>query len=185
MTQSPVCDSTDCTVVQSAAALLQGPDVGASPALRSALFQVLAHVPGVSELGTVTDQGGQTGIGLSFTTTNPAHTLSVHCATGGAMAHTNSSGVYVPYEPATIGPAIPFQEPATATTLEFIIDPITTSVIGTQDATSPDMQPVPNVCPGQPDYGGQPQLGFVAPRWTNVVSEGVVSSTTSTAVTGY
>lgn len=181
----PLCSSSDCTVVSAAAALLQGPDIGATPGLRSALFDVLAHVPGVVDLGTTTDKGGQTGIGLSFTHTIPAHTESIHCATGGVIAHTNSNGAYVPSQPATVGPAIPFQVAASTTTLELVIDSDTTSVIGTQETMTPYEQPVPNVCPGQPGYGGKPQIGYSAPYyWTGVVSEGVVNSDSALPASG-
>jgi hypothetical protein len=179
LTNSPMCREADCTVVAAAAALLQGPDIGATPGLRSALFSVLAHVPGVVDLGTITDKGDQTGLGLSFSHTTPAHTLSVYCATGGVPAHTNSQGVFVPTVPATEGPAIPFQQPASTTTLELVIDPDTTSIIGTQQTVTPDMVPAANVCPGQLGYGGTPELGWVAPVWTSVVSEQVVGSDTA------
>ena len=176
LTNSPMCREADCTVVAAAAALLQGPDIGASPALRSALFSVLAHVPGVVDLGTITDKGGQSGLGLSFSHTTPAHTLRVYCATGGVLEHTNSQGVFVPTVPATEGPAIPFPQPASTTTLELVIDPETASIIGTQQTITPDMVPAANVCPGQPGYGGTPELGWVAPVWTSVLNEQVVDS---------
>jgi hypothetical protein len=176
LTSSPFCSARSCTVVAAAAALLQGPDIGATPALRSALFEVLAHVPGVADLGTITDDGGETGIGLSFSHTTPANTLETHCATGGSVSHSENGIIVTPAEPPTIGPAIPFQVPASTSTLELIIDPDTTSVVGTQETTTPDMQPVPNVCPGQPGYGSTPKLGYVAPEWTDVLSEGVVDS---------
>ena len=38
----------------------------APPALRSALFQVAAQIPGVKVLGTVTDSAGQSGIGVAY-----------------------------------------------------------------------------------------------------------------------
>jgi hypothetical protein len=47
-----------------AAALLIGPDAGMSPALASALFEVLANQPGTSLLGNVTDHSGQRGEGV-------------------------------------------------------------------------------------------------------------------------
>ncbi len=180
LTSSPLCTNNACTVLAAAAALLQGPDIGATPELRSALFEVLAHVPGVIDLGTITDKGGQTGLGLSFSHTTPAHTLSVHCASGGVPAHTNSQGAFVPTQPANVGPAIPFQQPASTATVELVIDPETTSVIGTQQTITPDTAPMANVCPGQPGYGGKPLLGWVAPEWTSVVSEQVVDSDSAT-----
>jgi hypothetical protein len=41
-------------------------ETDASPALRSALFQVAAGLPGVEVLGAVTDHSGQTGVGLGY-----------------------------------------------------------------------------------------------------------------------
>jgi hypothetical protein len=38
----------------------------APPALRSALFQVAAQIPGVKVLGTVTDSAGQSGVGIVY-----------------------------------------------------------------------------------------------------------------------
>ena len=176
LTSSLFCGTNYCMVVAEAAALLQGPDLGATPQLRSALFDVLAHVPGVLDLGTTTDKAGQTGLSLSFNHKTPARILSVHCATGGVPAHTNSQGIYIPTVPANVGPAIPFNEPASTSTLELIVDPETTSVIGTEQTETPDMQPVANMCPGQPGYGGTPQLGWIAPEWTSVLNEQVVNS---------
>jgi hypothetical protein len=48
-----------------AAALLGTPETGTSPALRSALYQVMAGVPGVTLLGTETDRSGRTGTGIA------------------------------------------------------------------------------------------------------------------------
>jgi hypothetical protein len=41
-------------------------ETDASPALRTAAFQVLADLPGVTSLGSVTDSAGQQGLGFSF-----------------------------------------------------------------------------------------------------------------------
>jgi hypothetical protein len=41
-------------------------ETDASPALRSALYQVAAGLPGVEALGTATDHSGQTGIGVGY-----------------------------------------------------------------------------------------------------------------------
>jgi hypothetical protein len=39
-------------------------ETDAPPALRSALFQVAAHIPGVKALGTVSDHAGRSGVGV-------------------------------------------------------------------------------------------------------------------------
>ena len=161
----PPCQSEACTVVAGATALLQGPDVGATPALRSALFKVLAQVPGVTNLGNVTDKGGQTGIGLMFSHTIPAYVATYHCVDGALQA---TSGA---------GPTVSLQWPASTTSLEFVIDPDTTAVIGTQRVITPDTQSIPNACPGARETQ---ETYFLPPIWVNVLSQGVVDSLTST-----
>jgi hypothetical protein len=172
LTSGPQCQSRDCTVVAAAAALLEGPDIGATPALRSALFEVLSHVAGVTDLGTVTDMTGQTGIGLSFTQNIPARTLTVHCSSGTTDANM------------TLGPGISFHLPASTVTYEFVVDPQSTSLIGTNDVANPDMQPAPpNACPGSPLPQSPQQKVYVSPHWSSVLSEGIVGSETSTSLT--
>jgi hypothetical protein len=59
--------NTFAAVVQ----LLSGPDVGATPAFRSALYQVLSGLPGVKVTDSVTDARGRTGIEISLPTSYP------------------------------------------------------------------------------------------------------------------
>jgi hypothetical protein len=49
----------------SAADLLSQPEVGVTPALRSALYQVMASLPGVQLLGAATDRSGQSGTAIA------------------------------------------------------------------------------------------------------------------------
>ena len=161
----PLCQSEACTVVAGATALLQGPDVGATPALRSALFEVLSQVPGVTNLGNITDKGGQTGIGLMFSHTTPAYVATYRCVDGALQATPGA------------GPTVSLQWPTSTTSLEFIIDPDTTAVIGTQRVTTPDTQSIPNTCPGARE---KQETYFLPPIWVNVLSQGVVDSMTST-----
>ena len=56
------------SVFEGAAILLIVPTAGMTPALASALFQVMAAQPGVELLGTVTDHDGQPGQGLALPT---------------------------------------------------------------------------------------------------------------------
>jgi hypothetical protein len=164
----PQCQAMDCVVVASAVALLQGPDIGATPALRSALFELLSHVTGVTDLGTVTDKDGQSGIGLSFLEEIPAHTLTIHCPPGTTDANMD------------LGPSITASVPSSSITYEFIVDPQTTAVVGTQEVATPNMQPPPpNACPGGPQSQNHV---FVAPQWSGVLSEGIVGSETSTSL---
>jgi hypothetical protein len=161
----PLCQSEACAVAAGATALLQGPDVGATPALRSALFEVLAHVPGVTNLGNVTDKGGRAGIGLMFSHMTPAYVATYHCVDG-ALQATSSAG-----------PTVSLRWPASTTSLEFVIDPDTSAVISTQEVTTPDTQSIPNACPGAREK--QETYSF-PPIWVNVLSQGVVDSMTST-----
>lgn len=73
------CSSATCSLFERAVALLQGPDVGDSPAFRQALFQVLATVPGVQLLGTTTDHAGQSGVGLALVEHQAAGNGTDHC----------------------------------------------------------------------------------------------------------
>jgi hypothetical protein len=162
-----LCQTETCAVVAGAASLLQGPDIGVTPALRSALFEVLARVPGMTNLGNVTDKGGQSGIGLIFSQTTPAHVTTYHCVSGALQLYTDA------------GPVVSVPWPASTTSLEFVIDPDTTAVIGTQEITTPDTQSIPNSCPGAPQ---KQETYSYPPIWTNVLSQGVVHSTTSTSL---
>ena len=59
------------------ATLLVGPTIGMTPALASALFQVLADQPGVQLLGTVTDHDGQQGEGVALATADGTNVSEV------------------------------------------------------------------------------------------------------------
>jgi hypothetical protein len=56
---------TPAGVFGAAAEILSTPATGSSPALRSALFKVMANVPGVQLLGSATDRTGRTGVELA------------------------------------------------------------------------------------------------------------------------
>ncbi len=65
--EAPGAFNTFGAVVQ----LLSGPDVGATPAFRSALYQVLATLPGVKVADSVTDAHGRSGVEISLPTSYP------------------------------------------------------------------------------------------------------------------
>jgi hypothetical protein len=66
--------------------LLAGPDVGATPQLRSALFQVLSDLPGVSLLGPTATASGQMGTGFGAPSTGGSvSTLIVNPDTGALL----------------------------------------------------------------------------------------------------
>ncbi len=120
----------------------------------------------MTNLGNVTDKGGQAGIGLMFSHTSPAHVAIYHCVNGALQATSDA------------GRTVSVQWPASTTSLEFVIVPDTTAVIGTQVVTMPDTESIPNTCPGAP----QTQETYSHPPiWINVLSQGVVDSRTSTA----
>ncbi|MFZ0251054.1 MAG: hypothetical protein WAL61_13990 [Acidimicrobiales bacterium] len=164
ITTASQCADADCRVVSTAAALLQGPDIGATPELRGALYEVLSHVPGVTEVGTVKNRAGRSGLGLRYVERIPARTLQMHCAAGSA-ANAGKNG------------AIPFRMPASELVDTFVVDEQTTAVIGTEQIPTPAVQ----VNPFDPCSGGrQPRTAYNAPRWSSVLKEAVVSSDEST-----
>jgi hypothetical protein len=158
------CADADCRVVSTAAALLQGPDIGATPALRSALYEVLSHVPGVKDVGMIKNRVGRSGLGLRYVERIPARTLQLHCAAGtaGDVAH---------------GGVIPFRMPASEIVDSFVVDVQTTAVIGIEQIPTPALQ----LAPFEPCSGsGKPVHAYNPPRWSSVLKEEVVSSDQST-----
>jgi hypothetical protein len=57
--------SSAASVFQEASELLSTPETGITPELRSALYQVMANLNGVTLLGQQTDQTGRTGTGIA------------------------------------------------------------------------------------------------------------------------
>jgi hypothetical protein len=158
------CADADCRAVSIAAALLQGPDIGATPALRGALYEVLSRVPGVTDVGTIKNRAGRSGLGLRYVEHVPARTLQMHCA-GGTAADGGKGG------------AISFRMPASEIIDTFVVDAQTTAVIGTEQVPTPAVQVNPfGLCSG----GTQPRHAYNAPRWSSVLQEEVVSSDQST-----
>jgi hypothetical protein len=130
---------------------------------------VLAHVPGVRDLGTIKDMDGRPGLGLTYVERVPSQVLQLHCASGTTDANM------------TNGPAIPFRLPASRVVYTFVVDPKTTAVIGTHQVPSPAMQIMPpNPCAVTKVI----QRGYDAPSWTSVLDEGIASSDSSTPPTG-
>ena len=60
-------------------------ETDASPALRAALFTVAAGLPGVEELGTVTDHSGRAGVGVAFRWGGGLHELIFNPADSSLM----------------------------------------------------------------------------------------------------
>lgn len=162
---NPQCTNQDCLVFAEAGGLLQGPDIGATPALRSALFKVLANVPGVKDLGTVADHTGQTGTGFMYTERIPAQQVTTSCVKSGA--------------PSATTPSVVTTVPAITITDEIIVDSQTTAVLGTEQRTTPDLIPsVPHTCTATGIAAAAASPRYVTPQWTSLIQEGIVSSDT-------
>jgi hypothetical protein len=155
------CHSSECLVVVKAAAILQGPAVGATPALRRALFQLLAHVPGVVNDGKVRDHVGATGIELSYVDRIPAHTQQFGCEHGVGLVTDHVA--------------------ASSNRFSFVVDPNTTQVLQTEQNPNPRYQPM-LVNPCFPESSPR-TYQFDPPQWVSVQSEAVVASDTSTTST--
>jgi hypothetical protein len=154
------CDSSSCSLFERAAALLQGPDVGETPALRAALFQVLASVPGIQLLGTTVDPTGQSGLGLQLVDHVPASTETVICEPGNA--------------PAT---SVTETHPASAATFTIVVDPQTTTVLSSGETFTPSLTAaLPNPCGSS---GGSSQARRLTPSWSTVLAQGIVDSETA------
>jgi hypothetical protein len=170
------CSTAACTLFERAVALLQGPDIGATPALRQALFQVLAGVPGVELLGNTTDQAGQTGEGLALVQRHQAGTVTVECASA-PNGNTRDT---------TITKTLKEYSPATSTTFSIVVDPQTTSLISSEESFSPLIQTMPASPPCGPvsSSSTKTQLTEVGPNWEDIVSSGVVNAATAVPEVG-
>jgi hypothetical protein len=139
------CTSVACQMFSRTSDLLQGPELGSTPALRAALFQVLASIPGIRLLGTVTDHDGQSGLGFELVA--PPSSMSATC---------NGTKETVP-------------PPSQPTTFEIVVDPTTTTVLGTSH-TPPATVELP--CTG---------VAHAMPGWRDLVASAVVGSDTATS----
>jgi hypothetical protein len=159
------CSTAACTLFERTVALLQGPDVGASPALRQALYEVLSAVPGVELLGTTTDQAGQSGVGLALVQHRPAQTIKVECTSDAGTTVTTT----------------PEYSPASTTTYSIVVDPQTTTLLSSQESTTPLVTMMPTSPPCLPTSGSHKlERSENGPNWHDVVNSGVVTSETAT-----
>ncbi|HUY86987.1 MAG TPA: hypothetical protein VMU77_07705, partial [Acidimicrobiales bacterium] len=62
--------------------LLLGPDLGATPSLYSAVYSVLNEIPGMHQLGVVTDHSGRAGQGFALESPGGRQVIIVNPATG-------------------------------------------------------------------------------------------------------
>jgi hypothetical protein len=151
------CSWLACYTFARVAALLRGPDFGATAARRSALFAVLAEVPGVNLLGTVTDQAGRLGTELQIVERSPVSTESYTCK--------NLNG------PITAKGSV--HVPASSVTYAMVVDPKTTTVLSTSESFSSGPMAVLPPCPGEPPAGQAPPI---PPNWTLLIHSGIVDS---------
>jgi hypothetical protein len=159
------CSSAACSLFERAVALLQGPDVGDSPAFRQALFQVLATVPGVKLLGTIADQADQSGVGLALVEHQAAGNVTDNCAT---QSPSNSSTT-------VITKSVTTHQPASSQTFSIVVDPHTTTLLSSERSFSPSVvTTIPNPC-GPPALQN-PQTSELPPSWSDVVDSGVVNT---------
>lgn len=182
----------DANLFGRAAALLQGPDVGETPALRSALFEVLASIPGVQLLGTVTNPAGQTGLGIQLVENTPARIDTITCDPGtpgqpspGVTVHHTDTGVTVAVAPGsgaddTTTVTRPF--PATSQTIRLVVDPGTTTLLSTETTFTPSVVPA-NIDPCESSPAPN-QTVTINPDWRIILAQGVVGSDNATTGAG-
>ena len=132
------CMTAACTLFERAAALLEGPDIGSTPALRQALFQVLATVPGVELLGTSTDPAGQSGVGLALIERQPAGTSVINCASSNEPTSASSGRILYNgiTRDTTITSSTTEHYPASSTTFSIVVDPQTTTGLSSEESSS-------------------------------------------------
>jgi hypothetical protein len=141
------CPTKDCVVFERVAVLLQGPDIGATPARRAALFKVMAHVPGVTLLGSVADPMGRKGTGVELVQRIPAHPVTCNKVTS--------------------------LQPASKTVEEVVIDPRTATLLSSETRYSPIVvTKSESECGHQVQAGVFP----IPPHWTLLLRTGVVDS---------
>lgn len=163
--------SGSCRLFQRVVALLQGPDRGGTAALRSALFSVLASVPGIELLGTTSIHGSPEGTGFQLTVRTPAATWDTYCINpDGESIIKRISGS----TGSTRG--IVYHTPASTQTLTAVVDPTTTTLVYTGDASTPERFPVaPEPCPtSRPIPSGSD--GYSLPTWQILTASGTTST---------
>lgn len=173
------CATAACTLFERAAALLQGPDIGATPALRQALFQVLATVPGVEDRGITTDPSGQSGIELALVEHQPAGTSVINCAH--AAPGPPAGVLYNGKTPdTTITGSTTEHYAASSITFSILVDPQTTTVLSSEVSYSPLTRTMPAAPPcSTPQSSQKTETTEMGPSWKDVVASGVASSDTS------
>jgi hypothetical protein len=149
--------------------LLQGPDVGSTPALRQALFKVLADVKGVRLVGSASDATGKRGVELQLIDRRPAGSTKVTCT------DETPSGPQITKRVVT-------HHPAMSTNYTVIVDPTTALLLSLERSFSPTKTDVNSLlgCAQAPSAGHQ--LEEQIPDRSVLLSSGVVDSTSAVAM---
>jgi hypothetical protein len=110
---------------QRAAVLLVGPTVGATPQFKSALYQAIALLPGVTSIGTTTTHSGQTGVGFAVASPNGQAAIVVDPATGALIEIRNleDSSALTSLAEHYVGSTGPLQVTSYGTQLQWL-DPV-------------------------------------------------------------
>lgn len=156
-----------CSLFGIAATLLQGPDVGSSPALRQALYKVLAAVPGVQLIGNRTDASGRRGVELRLIERRPAGVTKVTCTNADTTPRVTKT--------------LSFHYGASATIYTVIIDSKSATLLSVERSFSPSKVPSSSLLP----CGGAPNLPKetteLIPDRSVLLTSGVVDSTQAVA----
>lgn len=153
-----------CTVFLRAAALLVGPDSGSSPALRAALYRVLATVPGVHDVGRVRDHYGTRGTGLELVHHYRASRHAIVCPGFPTRSEARRR--------------MTVSVPAYASIIEIIVNPATGGVLSINESG----QGTPRTRALSACYSANGQITTTVTSrtsWRTVLSTGVVSSETA------
>jgi hypothetical protein len=158
--------NSGCQLFDIAVSLLQGPDVGSTPALRQALFRVLANVPGIRLMGRSTDALGQKGVRLQLVDRIPARSTKFTCVNGNGPDKGARKTLLV-------------HRAATATTYTVIVDSSTGTLLSLERSFTPTKIDSDALDPCLPH--AQSQLEEEIPDRSVLISSGVVNSTSAVA----
>jgi fibronectin type III domain protein len=175
-------DGQPYSVFEGAAVLLIGPTAGMTPALASALFQVMADQPGVELLGTVTAHDGQSGAGIALPSADSTQVAEVIVDPDGGQlleARFVLPPTTTPARNSCGGPAVATTTTCGPATGDFVseapwwTDVVARGVVGTATTTVPatgTVRPTATLVPGPPTDvvatavpGGGIQLTWTAP----------------------
>jgi hypothetical protein len=178
-------DGRPYSVFEGAAVLLIGPTAGMTPALASALFQVMADQPGVKSLGTVTTHDGRSGEGVALPSADSTQVAEVIVDPDGGQlleARFVLPPTTAPAHDSCEGPAAATTTTCVPATGDFVsempwwTDVVAQGVVGATTTAIPatgTLRPTATLVPGPPiDVratavpGGGVQLSWTAPADT-------------------